>query len=138
MTIAVPKENDYDIDFVNWLIEYTKTHIISSLDEQKLKRMDSYIKDNKLFQSIFKKTISSKDAIFIALNNLKITEYPNRFVVAINSNSIVPGTQVKAVTVAKLINFGTLSIMGYPIFVKNFRYVEDNLEALYKKYEEEN
>lgn len=137
MTITVPKENDYDVDFVNWLIEYTKTYIISSLDEQKLKRIDSYIKENKVFQSIFKKTISSKDAIFIALNNLKFTEYPNRFVISINPNSVIPGTQIKVLNVSKLINFGTLSILGYPIFVKNFKYIEDNLETLYEKYEEE-
>ena len=134
MIITIPNTEEYDADFFNWLIEKIRLLVIADLNADKLIKIDNYINNNKFFISPFKKSISSKEALYIALYHLKIHEYWDRTVIAIDENIIIPNTKTKVLTVVKLINFGTMSVLGYPILIQKFKYVEEHLDELYKLF----
>ena len=134
MTITISNEKGFDEDFFNWLPYEVRDYIIASIDPDKLIKVDTYINTNKFFHSPFKDNISSKDVIVAAANNLKVDRYWNRVVLSIDSNAVVPNTTSKILTVIKLVNFGSLSVMGYPVVTKCFKFVEDNIDAFYEKY----
>lgn len=139
MNITIPKneEQEYEDEFFDWIIEYARNHILGMLDDKKLQRIDEYINSNKLFSTLFKKSISSKEVLTASLYNMKVVKYWNRTVITFDTNEKLPNTNAKLVDIVKLINYGTLSVIGYPIITKAFKEIEDDIEALYEKFKEE-
>ena len=136
MTVTIPNTKEYEDEFFSWLIEKIKSIIMADLNDKKLIKIDEYISQNKLFLTPLKKSFSSKEALYIALYNLKIRKYWDRTVIVIDENSIIPNTKTKISTVIKLINYGTLSVLGYPIFIQKFKYVEEHIDEFYEMYNE--
>lgn len=134
MTITISKDKGFEDDFFDWLIPKIREYVLVHLDEKKLLKVDEYINSNKYFHSIFKKEISSKEAIVSAMYNLKKDVYWDRIVIGIDPNVMLPNTTAKLITVIKTINFGTLSIMGYNLITKNFKYIEDKIDVFYERY----
>lgn len=134
MTITISNDKGFEDDFFDWLIPKIREYVLAHIDEKKLLKVDEYINSNKYFHSIFKKEISSKEAIVSAMYNLKKDVYWDRVVISIDPNVMLPNTTVKLITVIKTINFGTLSIMGHNLITKNFKFIEDNIDTFYEKY----
>ena len=134
MTITISKDKGFEDDFFDWLIPKIREYVLAHIDEKKLLKVDEYINSNKYFHSIFKKEISSKEAIVSAMYNLKKDVYWDRVVISIDPNVMLSNTTVKLITVVKTINFGTLSIMGHNLVTKNFKFIEDNIDTFYEKY----
>lgn len=134
MTITVFKDKGFEDGFITWLLPVIRDYVISSVDENKLIKVDEHINNNKYFHTIFKNKISSKDVIVAAMYNLVVNDYWNRTIISVDNNAIVPNTTTKISTVIKTVNFGTMSIMGYPIITTRFKYIEDNIDAFYEMY----
>jgi hypothetical protein len=134
MTITISNDKGFEDDFFDWLIPKIREYVLAHIEEKKLLKVDEYINTNRYFHSIFKKEISSKEAIVSAMYNLKKDVYWDRVVISIDPNVMLPNTTVKLITVIKTINFGTLSIMGHNLITKNFKFIEDNIDTFYEKY----
>ena len=134
MTIVISNEKKFEDEFFNWLLPEIRDYVISSVDNRKLIKVDNLINSNKYFLTPFKKNISSREVIIAAVSNLKILRYWNRVVIGIDNNAIIPNTTTKISTVMRVINFGTLSILGYPVITKSFKFIEDNIDIFYEKY----
>lgn len=133
--IIIDRKNLLTDNFVYWLIERLKEMIISDLDAKKLSLWDNYFKEEKIYKSIYLKKISSKDIILCGANNLIFNKSQTQITVFIDANSYVPGLdQVKIADACKMINYGTLSQKGYPIFTNAFRQVEDNFNTFIDEY----
>lgn len=134
MTIVISNEKKFEDEFFNWLLPEIRDYVISSVDNRKLIKVDNLINSNKYFLTPFKKNISSREVIIAAVSNLKILRYWNRVVIGIDNNAIIPNTTTKISTVIRMINFGTSSILGYPVITKSFKFIEDNIDIFYEKY----
>ena len=137
MNITIYNNNKYDDKFFIWLMKEVRNYVISSINESKLNQIDNYINSNDFFKTIFKKSISSKEVLYSSMYNLQMQRYWNRVVIGINPNQVLYNTNAKLNTVAKLINYGTMSISGYPVLQKCFDYVEKHIEGFYEKYKRE-
>lgn len=135
MIITIYDNNKYEDEFFNWLITEIRIYVFSSIDDSKLLKIDNYINSNDFFKSVFKKSISSKEALYASMYNLQIKRYWNRVVIQIDPNKMLYGTTTKLITVAKLVNYGALSVIGYPVITKCFKFVEDHIEGFYEKYQ---
>lgn len=134
MNITISNEKGFEDEFYTWLLPQIRDFVIAEVDPRKLIKVDDYINNNRYFHTIFKKHISSYEVIIAAVSNLKINKYWNRVVITIDGNAIVPGTTTKISTVVRVVNFGTLSVMGYPVITNRFKYIEDNIDAFYEQY----
>ena len=52
----------------------------------------------------------------------------------IDNNVMLNDINIKLIDLCKLINYGTSDIVGTYIFTKSFKYLEDNMDDLYKKF----
>lgn len=136
MKIIIPKEKNFPDGFYDWLLPEIRDLVIADTNEKKLLKIDEYINANKYFHSIFRKNISSKDILYSAVSNLKIFKYWDRTEITFDSNLTIPNTTTKMLTVVKVINFGTIHIMGYAIITKCFKYIQDNIDEFYNIYEQ--
>lgn len=134
MIITIYDNNNYEDEFFNWLIGEIREYVFSSINDSKLLEIDNYINSNDFFKSVFKKSISSKEALYASMYNLQIKKYWNRVVIQIDPNAVLHNTTTKLITVAKLVNYGALSVIGYPVITKCFKFVEDHIKGFYEKY----
>ena len=136
MKITIPNEKGFDKGFYDWLVLFIRSNIQSKIDDEKFIKINEYINNNKYFRTPLKNNINSKEVLIASLYHLVVRKYWDRVVIEFDDSAIIPNTFTKFVTVLKLINFGTLSVIGYPIITREFSYVEKHLDELYRIYEE--
>jgi hypothetical protein len=132
MTLVVENK-----DIVPSFISYLKTrllrHICLILDLSKLKPFDEYFQSLEFLEASNGVIISSKRLILLAMSNLQHKRYESTTHIFINPNITYPGTGLKLVDLCKVINYGTLSIEGYPIFTETFNHFSRNIRKYVEK-----
>jgi hypothetical protein len=124
-------------DIVPSFISYLKTrllrHICLILDLSKLKAFDEYFQSSEFLEISNDVIISSKRLILLAMSNLQHKRYESTTHIFINPNVTYPGTGLKLVDLCKIINYGTLSVEGYPIFTETFNHFSRNIRKYVEK-----
>ena len=129
MTLVV-ENKDINTHFIKFLKRRIMGYISLIMNFKRLKPFDEYFNSNE-FKSISNNVvISSKRIITMGMTNLVHKRYETNTHIFINPNITYPGTTIKIVDLCKLINYGTLSLEGYPIFTKTFDHFSKNI----KKY----
>ena len=127
--------NKLKFGFLEWFCGKIKDDIIHNLDLKKLQKWDKYLNSVAQLRSIYKKKISTKEIIWIAVNNLIFKSFPSIKVIEINPTILVPNLDnIKLVSICKLINYGNQEIAGYNIFSSSFDSVKDNLQKYIDQY----
>ena len=111
----------------------------SILDESRLEAFDEYLNSGNVIEfsiPVNKKVkISTKNILIGAINNLIYTKQNNNnYIIEINPNEYIPNMRAKFIDIARLVNYGTLSIRAYNIFDKTFELVAKRLPQVYKNY----
>lgn len=122
----------YGLKFVLYIIKKLQKYIIGNINVKKLIFIEAYI--NLMYTSQLRKYISAKDVIISGAMNITYTIYPHKFVIEIDSNQILYGTDAKLCDMCKLINYGVLGVSAYPIFTESFDYFKENLNVLFEQY----
>ena len=122
----------YGLKFVLYIIKKLQKYIIGNINVKKLIFIEAYI--NLMYTSQLRKYISAKDVIISGVMNITYTIYPHKFVIEIDSNQILYGTDAKLCDLCKLINYGVLGVSAYPIFTESFDYFKENLNVLFEQY----
>ena len=86
--------------------------------------------------NLCKSKILCRNIIQNAANNLVFKKFQGEIIITINNTKKFSNTNAKLYDLCKLINYGTFSVKGYPIFTEAFNYVSDNIEILYYNYKE--
>ena len=81
-----------------------------------------------------KRKISTYDALYSAFSNLVLDENEGTYTLTINPNTTVANFDIKVLTVAELVNYGTISVRPYPIVDDVFDEVADKLGDYYSDY----
>lgn len=122
-------------DFYQWLVRQIRFEIIRKIDRRKLETWDIYFNESEDYKSITNLDIKTENIILFGAKSISPTIHPTQCTITFNKNQFVPGLdRVKVESVCKLINFGNLSIKGYPIFSDTLQYVADNINDYVKRF----
>ena len=124
-----------DMGFVLYVIRFLRSYIIQETNYRKLAALDAYLNSPNMFGDAVR-ILSCRAIILSAANNLVFKRFHDEIVITINNNKKFAGLNAKLYDLCKLINYGTVSVPGYPIFTEAFNYVADNIEFLYFNYKE--
>jgi len=121
-----------DVGFIVYVLRFLKNYIGSSIDLRKTVLLDDYIRE---VYNIKEKYIDCEYIIVRGIDNL-IYEFlsDGSYTIYINPNEKLNRLDAKISDVCKLINYGTLSVKGYPIFTDSIKYVQENIGVLYEMY----
>ena len=111
----------------------------SLLDDRYLEAFDEYLNSGNIIEfniPVNKSVkISTKNILIGAINNLIFTKQQNnKYIIEINPNEYIPNMRAKFIDIAKLVNYGTMSVPAYNIFDKTFELVAKKLPQVYKDY----
>lgn len=131
----IDKKNLLSDMFLVWIIRRLKEQMIAYIDENKLKSWDSYLNEQTSFKSIYLKKISAKDILLSGINNLIFNKSSSKISILIDPNQYLPGMdRIKIYDMCKMINYGTLSQKGYPLFTNIFKQVESTFGEYVDEY----
>lgn len=126
MKILIENKLPYDDAFIKWLVKQIKSNLFAEVNinlinalNEKLLSIDIEIDLQKAFIQIVNSITYSKNKMY--------------FHIFINPNRKITGTNYKCIEIAKLINYGTIEVLGYGIFSKVFNEVNDNLDVYLNK-----
>lgn len=127
-------------DFINnYLIFQIPTVYKDSVDVNRLSRFDDYLNDMNISTKTKtgkKRKISTYDVLYSAFNNLTLAVDDGIYTLTINPNTMVANFNLKVLTVAELVNYGTVSVRPYPIIDIVFDKVADRMDKYFSKYME--
>ena len=124
-----------DRNFGMWLIPRIKTRLLSSIRKYYLGNWDDYINNSEDIKKLYTKTYRTEEIIIFAANHLKCSGVDGELYIELDNNVYVPGfDRLKLITVAKTINYGTLTVKGCPIFTDCLNYFAENIELFAKMF----
>ena len=127
-------------DFINnYLIFQIPTVYKDSVDVNRLSRFDDYLNGMNISTKTKtgkKRKISTYDVLYSAFNNLTLTVDDGTYTLTINPNTMVANFNLKVLTVAELVNYGTVSVRPYPIIDIVFDKVADRMDKYFSEYME--
>ena len=129
MTLIVDNK-DINLHFIKYLKRRMLGHISLILNTQKLVPFDEYFSSDEFMLMSGGVRVSSRKVIILGMTNLIHKRYETTTHIFINPNIYFTGTNIKLVDLCKIINFGNMSVDGYPIFTETFDYFSKNI----KKY----
>ena len=92
--------------------------------------MDVYLKSTLDSDRI----VTTKEIILSGIYNLKYLKYSDKYIIQIDENQILYGTDYHLEDICKLVNYGNLEISGTHIFSNIFTYIQQNLQVYYQIY----
>lgn len=125
--ILIVENKNITESFIPYLKKRIIGYIAIKMELKKLDKYDEYFNSNK-FSTNRDVTINSRKVIVLGISNLQHKRYETTTHIFINPNICYPGTDYKVVDLCKIINFGTLSIDGYPIFTNTFEYFSKHIK----------
>lgn len=125
-------DRKYGLDFVLFVIKQLQKYIIGNVNPDKLVFAETYINDKS--KSMFRKYLSAYDIVVSGAMSITYNIYEHKFIVELNSNEILYGTNAKIIDLCKLINYGVIGVLPYPIFTDSFEHFEKNLIYYYEYY----
>lgn len=123
-----------DLPFVNFLIEKIQEYFINHLDGRQIARWDKYLKENVATFSKIKSQVSARDILVSGISNLIVLQTDSSYIITVDPNNVLYGTNLKVSSLCKLINNGNLSISGYPVFTRTFEMFKLNIRLVYNEY----
>lgn len=130
--LLLKKDKSVNIQFIEFLMRRIYKLFISSIDDKKLIGWNVYINDNKLFRSIYRKSISAKEILISGVSNLIYYDFPDKYIITINPVVMLPGFDAKIIDAFKLIEYGTLNKPGYHLFEDVLKSISKNM-SYYKQ-----
>lgn len=131
--ILYDPEGIIDYRFCSWLISRIKMEYANVVNTAKYAAMNEYL-DTLDFMARHKGQTS--DTIMrLGVNSLITKEFEGRFVIQINDTLMFDTKEnIKLSSMCKLINYGTMSVKGYPILIELFNHFADNIDMLVRYY----
>ena len=116
-----------------WLITQIRRKYFTEVKIKKYSKVDDYLL--KLTFMERHKGISSHNIVQVGLSNLIVSSDVDSYYIHINDSIFFDSTEgIKLSSMCKLINYGTLSVKGYPIITELFTYYANNIDNLLKYY----
>ena len=137
MKLEIFDDNDeLPTEFGIWIVGIIKDNIALNLNPSKLSIWDKFFNSTPEYKSIYSgvdvETVKFIDELS---NMIVVKKIPGKFIIEITPNRYVSGLdRIRASSLAKLINFGNLSIRGYPIFTDVFKEVADNINDYVERF----
>ena len=103
-------------------------------DTKKLHKYDELFHSKEFLKMSNNTIISSRQVIVMGMTNLTHKRYETNTHIFINPNINYPGTNLRIVDLCKIINYGNMSIDGYPILTMTFDYVQSNIGKYIDRY----
>jgi hypothetical protein len=126
MTLRVDNKN-INQHFINYLKKRMLGYMSTILNVKKLSPFDDYFNSEEFKKSSNKTIISTRKVVLLGMTNLIHKRYETTTHIFINPNINYPGTNIKLVDLCNTINFGNMSIDGYPIFTETFDHFSNNI-----------
>ena len=133
MTFTITSKN-FDDAFISWLLRIIRFEIIKSLDDKRLISFNEKVESEELFESKSNKKFDVRKAIILSLNDLSFRKVKDTYIIEISGDKIFPNYNVKVKTICNLLNYGNISIPGFPIYSNAFQHVKSNLKRYYEMY----
>lgn len=128
------KEGTLNRSFGAWIIKLIREITLDNVDPKKLQGLDKYIEENFIHLSE-KKKVTCIDIINAGLNELTYDFDNTKFTIRISNHKFMQGLdRIRIETLCKLINYGTASIKGYPIFTDSFNQIAENIDIYIESY----
>jgi len=115
-----------DEDFIERLVpEIIITRVRTLAKDKSAKKMNDYLKKQY--------NISLEDII----NQVKFStnKVLNKYTLSINDNIFEKETNIRLLSLIKLIDYGNLEIKGINIFNSSMNYIKNNIKSIYKFYQ---
>ncbi len=126
MTLIV--DNKYvTMSFIKFLKRRMLGWVALNLNRKRLTIFDEYFKSSDFIRLSNNVTVSSRQVIIMSMTNLIHKRYDTVTHIFVNPNICYPGTNIKLVDLCKIINFGNMSVEGYPIFTETFDHFHNNI-----------
>ncbi len=123
------------LDFGNWLVTKVQQAMLLKIDPKKLKKWDKYFNDSEQYKSISGSNIKAEQIVLAGIHALHCIGIDGRLLIRIRPNQFVPNLdRVVVDTTCKLINYGNISIQGYPIFSDAFTNISENIDEYIDMY----
>lgn len=128
MNILIPIGYDYGfiVALMNKLIQDIQLKLLHS----RFNEIDAWL--NTEFD--FPELVYSKNIILFALKEIEIVKLSSHFSIQINKNVKYKGTNIKLITLLKMISYGNRTHKGNPIFIDEFKKLNIELNRLYIIY----
>lgn len=141
LIITPPQKLDINDFIKSYLLNIIPEVYIDIVDRIRLVRFNEYI--NSLNLSAKTRTGKQRqmnvgEVLYGAFHNLVIENDGNSYIIRINPDITIPNFNIKFITVAELVNFGTVSVAPYPIVDEVFNRVAENMRDYYTQYVLEN
>lgn len=109
-------------------------YFMKNIDSRYLKIWDTYFEDK--YNWGMKNTPQGAFEIMVqGITSLNCSKSHNGdYIISINPNKIMSGTNAKLYDLCALINYGCLEMSPYPIFEKTFNHVAQLLPNLFEEY----
>lgn len=129
MKMVLQKEHVPSKEFVEYLLDKIRVHLIENLSKENMKMWDAYFANDEAL-----KGATLREIVGESLKAMTVEEHPTTFEIAIKSSARLSRTNAKLYEVCKLINYGNLSIMGSNIYTKTFRYFNEHIQEYIEKF----
>ena len=132
LSVEIKEDNEA---FSNWLLQIIKQEIISNLNIRKLKLYETYIKESNVFE-FDEKTLNNfnlTNVIYTFIKTLRKDIYKNNYVYHFNLH--LKYSTVTFYEIVKLVNYGNMDVIGYPIITDVLDNIRNNLDKYEKMYE---
>lgn len=119
--------------FCTWLVTQIQRKYFTEVKVKKYSNIDKYLSELDFMEN--HKGVSSDTIIRQGLRNLIVTSGKDSYSIHVNDTILFDmENKIKLSSMCKLINYGTLSVRGYPIIIELFTYYANNLDKLLKYY----
>ena len=132
MTLIVDNK-DINTGFIMFLKRKMLSYISMIVDRRKLRPFDEYFKSDEALSLTNGVRILPIRAIVLSMSTLSHKRYDDAHIF-INPNVNYPGTDIKLADICKFINFGNMSVEGYPIFTTTFEYFNKHINKYIERF----
>lgn len=128
-------ENIVDKDFGYWLIPHIQSKLLRASNSYNWKVWDEYLTKTQVFPKLYTKNYFASLVIEDASKNLICEGIEGNIFIKINDKTFARGfDRVKLSNIAKVLNYGTISLKGSNIITDVFSYFSDNIESYINTY----
>ena len=135
MRILIPITDEYDDEFILWLLEKIQSEMLQSLNIKKLEPFVKYQANH----NVFKPTSSDNQIDFVkcVIAGIKLLTYrkvKDRWIIYMREDVLYPNYFAKVYSICKFINYGLSDIKGYPIFTDTLNRVSAQITKYYNRF----
>lgn len=133
--VVYDQKHNLPKSFARWFLKRLKQELIRNMDVAKVKLWDDYLNSSYEEFKLYPVKLKADKIVQLGINNIVISVSPDHLTYRINSTVLVPGLdRIKVIDLCKIINYGTLSQEGYPLFTITFNQIQANFNQYIKEY----